>query len=117
MQPKKVTPNAFAAGPPAGTAETLQELNGQLVRRITHTGTSGWFTYLHAEAFLLVASGEVTIEFRDQSLPLRTGDCLVIPARSEYRLVADAGVTLLVFEARFAPPFRAAPYQTPGYLW
>jgi mannose-6-phosphate isomerase-like protein (cupin superfamily) len=117
MQPKKVTSNAFAAGPPTGTAETLQEVNGQLVRRTTHTGTSGWFTYLHAEAFLLVAGGAVTIEFRDESLPLRTGDCLVIPVRSEYRLVADAGVTLLVFEARFAPAFAASPYQTPGYLW
>ena len=117
MQPKKVTPNVFAAGPTPGTAETLQELNGQLVRRITHTGTSGWFTYLHAEAFLLVADGKVTIEFRDDSLHLRAGDCLVIPARSEYRLASDAGVTLLVFEARFAPAYQASPYQTPGYLW
>ncbi|MBD0254492.1 MAG: hypothetical protein ICV83_02135 [Cytophagales bacterium] len=117
MQPKKVIANAFAAGPPTGAAETLQTLNGQLVKRVTHTGTSGWFSYLHAEAFLLVASGEMTIEFRDESLSLRAGDCLVIPARSEYRLVADAGVTLLVFEARFAPPFQALAYQTPGYLW
>jgi mannose-6-phosphate isomerase-like protein (cupin superfamily) len=117
MQTKTVPTNAFATGAAAGAAETLQTLNGQLVKRVTHAGTSGWFTYLHAEAFLLVTTGQVTIEFRDESLVLGAGDCLVIPVRAEYRLVTETVATLLVFEACFAPPFQAMPYKVPGYLW
>lgn len=78
--------------------EIIARLNGQEVKLVKFRGAFVWHQHSDADEFFLCLEGTFRIEFRDRSVELRPGDCLVVPRGVEHRPVADEEVAVLLFE-------------------
>src|SRR2546430_10979342 len=56
------------------------------------------YTTLFRSELFLVWRGQMTVEFRDRRLTLKTGEFCVVPRGVEHRTMADAEAEVLVFE-------------------
>lgn len=76
----------------------VAELNGQRVLVVKLLGEFVWHHHEHEDELFLVLSGELELEFRDRSVTLRPGECLVVPRGVEHRPVAKEEVHVVLFE-------------------
>lgn len=74
------------------------ELNGQHVKLAKLQGEFVWHHHEHEDELFLVLDGELTLEFRDRTVTLREGECLVVPRGVEHRPVAKRETHVLLFE-------------------
>jgi mannose-6-phosphate isomerase-like protein (cupin superfamily) len=75
------------------------ELNGQAVKLAKVEGEFVWHHHDEADELFFVRSGELTIEFRDESdVTLQEGELVVVPRGVEHRPVADEEAEILLFE-------------------
>jgi len=74
----------------------VAELNGQEVKVVKFKGVFPW--HMHEDEFFLVWRGEMAIEFRDYSVPLKAGEFCVVPRGTEHRTSATDEAEVLVFE-------------------
>ncbi|PSQ42484.1 mannose-6-phosphate isomerase [Halobacteriales archaeon QS_9_68_42] len=92
---------AFASFDEPWSPRLAGELNGQTVKLARAEGEFVWHSHEDADELFLVRSGELRIEFRDQSdMTLRPGEFLVVPRGVEHRPVAEEEAEILLFEPR-----------------
>ena len=78
--------------------KVVAQLNGQELKLIKFAGVFPWHHHEHEDELFLVWRGEMRIEFRDQSVRLRSGEFCVVPRGVEHRTMADVEAEVLVFE-------------------
>jgi len=74
------------------------ELNGQMVKLAKIQGEFIWHKHDHEDELFLVIEGEFVMEFRDQNIPLKAGEMLIVPRGVEHRPVAEKECQILLFE-------------------
>lgn len=74
------------------------ELNGQEVKLVKFQGTFVWHQHEREDELFLGISGRFRIEFRDRSVEIGPGECIVVPRGVEHRTVADEEAHVLLFE-------------------
>ena len=78
--------------------KVVARLNGQEVKIIKVKGEFPWHTHEKEDEFFLVWKGRFRIEFRDRTVVLDAGECLVVPRGTEHRTCADEEAEVLCFE-------------------
>ncbi len=74
------------------------ELNGQHVKLARLKGEFVWHKHEQEDELFYVLSGELRIEFRDNTVILREHEFLIIPRGVEHRPVAVEEVCIMLFE-------------------
>ena len=74
------------------------ELNGQEVKLVKFQGAFVWHHHESEDELFLGIHGRFRIEFRDMSVEIGPGECLVVPRGVEHRTVADEEAHVLLFE-------------------
>ena len=72
--------------------------NGQAVKLVKAQGEFLWHTHMHEDEFFLVHKGRFRVEFRDHSVEMGPGDCVLVPRGVEHRTCADEEAEVLIFE-------------------
>ena len=90
----------FAHLSEAGLNEETARLGGVNVRlvRVKGGGEGRWDHHEGTTEIVVVWSGEFTVDFRDQSLHLSSGQCCVVPAGAEHRGTSKAGAEIILFQ-------------------
>ncbi|MDB4887673.1 MAG: Cupin 2 conserved barrel domain protein [Gemmatimonadetes bacterium] len=78
--------------------KVIAELNGQQVKLAKFAGEFTWHHHADEDELFLVVAGRFRMELRDRSIELGPGELLVVPRGVEHRPVADAEVSVLLFE-------------------
>ncbi len=78
--------------------KVVAELNGQEVKLVKFQGAFVWHHHEHEDELFLGVHGRFRIEFRDRSVDIGPGECIVVPRGVEHRTVADEEAHVLVFE-------------------
>ncbi len=73
-------------------------LNGQHVKLAKFQGEFVWHKHEHEDELFYVLDGEFNMEFRDQTINLKTGEFIIVPKNTEHRPVAPKEVSVLLFE-------------------
>ncbi len=81
----------------------VAELNGQHVKLVKFAGDFVWHHHPSEDELFLVVEGEFEMQHRDSSglthsIPLKSGEFLVVPRGVEHRPVAAKEVSVLLFE-------------------
>jgi mannose-6-phosphate isomerase-like protein (cupin superfamily) len=78
--------------------KVIAQLNGQEVKLVKVQGTFPWHHHELEDELFLVWRGEMTIEFRDHRVTLRSGEFYVVSRGVEHRTMAETEAEVLVFE-------------------
>lgn len=78
--------------------KVIAELNGQEVKLVKFRGPFVWHHHDAADELFLVWRGSFRMEFRDRTVTIGEGECIVVPRGVEHRPVADEEVEILLFE-------------------
>ena len=90
---------AFASFDEQWSPRLAGELNGQAVKVAKVEGEFVWHQHEDADELFLVKTGELRIEFRDESdVVLREGEFVIVPQGVEHRPVAEDEAEILLFE-------------------
>lgn len=76
----------------------VADLNGQQLKLAKFLGAFDWHHHDAEDEAFLVLAGTFRMEFRDRSVEVCTGQCLVVPRGVEHRPVADEECHVLLFE-------------------
>lgn len=76
----------------------IAALNGQEVKVARLAGPFVWHRHTDADELFLVWRGRLRMEFRERTVELAAGDCLVVPRGVEHRPVAEQEAEVLLFE-------------------
>ncbi|MBI2214498.1 MAG: cupin domain-containing protein [Acidobacteria bacterium] len=76
----------------------VAELNGQHVKLVKFQGEFVWHQHEREDEMFLVLAGRFVMEFRDRQVPIAEGEFIVVPRGVEHRPVAEAEVSVLLFE-------------------
>jgi mannose-6-phosphate isomerase-like protein (cupin superfamily) len=74
------------------------ELNGQQVKLVKFKGEFVWHKHDLEEELFFVVAGQFKMEFRDKTVELKEGEFLIVPKGIEHRPVAEAEVSVMLFE-------------------
>ena len=74
------------------------ELNGQELKLVKFAGVFPWHHHECEDELFLVWRGEMTVEFRDRQVVLRSGDFCVVPHGVEHRTMTESEAEVLIFE-------------------
>ena len=92
---------AFASFDEPWSPRLAGELDGGAVKLARAEGEFVWHSHEDADELFFVWSGELRVEFREESdVTLRPGEFLVVPRGVEHRPVAEEGAEILLFETR-----------------
>jgi mannose-6-phosphate isomerase-like protein (cupin superfamily) len=78
--------------------KVVAQLNGQEVKLVKFQGTFPWHHHASEDEMFLVWKGQMTIEFRDQTVSLAPGEFCVVPRGIEHRTLAENEAEVLIFE-------------------
>jgi|SRR5579871_6160751 len=76
----------------------VAELNGQHVKITKFKGEFVWHDHANEDEFFMVLRGSFRMDFRDKSVTLNEGDCIVVPRGVEHRPFAEQEVEVMLFE-------------------
>jgi mannose-6-phosphate isomerase-like protein (cupin superfamily) len=76
----------------------VAELNGQQVKLAKLQGEFVWHKHDHEDEMFYVLKGELQMEFRDKTVPIKENEFIVVPRGVEHRPVAAKEVHLMLFE-------------------
>ncbi len=81
-------------------SEETAQLGGVNVRlvRVKGGGEGRWDHHDRTTETVVVWSGDFTVEFRDQTLHLSSGQCCVVPVGAEHRGTSKAGAEVILFQ-------------------
>ena len=74
------------------------ELNGQHVKLAKILGEFDWHKHDDEDEMFLVIEGEFNMELRHETIPIQTGEFIVIPKGVEHRPVAENEALIMLFE-------------------
>ena len=78
--------------------KVIAALNGQEVKVVKFAGVFPWHRHENEDEMFLVCGGEMTIEFRDRKVTLRSCEICVVPRGVEHRTMAEVEAEVLIFE-------------------
>ena len=78
--------------------KVIARLNNQEIKLIKVQGEFPWHHHQNEDEFFLVWKGRFRVEFRDHTVTLDPGECLVVPHGTEHRTCADEEAEILCFE-------------------
>ena len=78
--------------------KVIASLNGQDVKLVKVQGVFPWHHHDREDEFFLVWKGRFRVEFRDRTVELGPGECVVVPRGVEHRTCADEEAHILCFE-------------------
>jgi mannose-6-phosphate isomerase-like protein (cupin superfamily) len=78
--------------------KTIAALNGQEVKIVKVKGEFPWHHHADEDEFFMVWKGMFRVEFRDRTVTLGPGECVVVPRGTEHRTCADEEACILCFE-------------------
>lgn len=83
-----------------GQSEETTLLGGVNVRlvRVKGGGEGRWDQHSGTTETVVVWSGDFTVEFRDHTLHLSSGQCCVVPVGAEHRGTSKAGAEVVLFQ-------------------
>lgn len=89
----------FARLQATGGREETAVLGGMKIRTVRVAGgdEGRWDSHAHTSETVVVWSGDFTVEFRDHTLSLGTGQCCVVPVGAEHRGTSRAGAEVVLF--------------------
>jgi mannose-6-phosphate isomerase-like protein (cupin superfamily) len=73
-------------------------LNEQEVKLVKFQGTFIWHHHKREDERFLDIRGRFRVEFRDRSIEVGPGECIIVPRGIEHRTVADEEAHVLIFE-------------------
>lgn len=73
-------------------------LNGQHLKLVKVLGEFTWHRHEREDEMFLVLSGELEMQFRDRTVRLRRGECLVVPRGVEHCPRAKRETAVMLFE-------------------
>ena len=76
----------------------VAQLNGQHVKLAKFVGEFVWHHHPSEDELFLVIKGRFCMEFRDKSVLLEEGECIVVPKGIEHRPSSTEEVSVLLFE-------------------
>src|SRR5688572_7543469 len=76
----------------------IAELNGQEVKLAKLKGEFIWHKHDKEDELFLVLKGTLHMAFRDKTVVLKKGDCIVVPRGVEHKPIAKKEVQVLLFE-------------------
>lgn len=76
----------------------VAQLNGQFVKVAKVKGEFLWHHHEAEDELFLILKGSLLIEFEDEAVTLREGECLVVPRGVRHRPVADQECWIVLFE-------------------
>jgi len=74
------------------------ELNGQHVKLAKFEGPFVWHHHDTEDEMFLVLRGDLTIEFRDGTVQLASGEFVIVPRAVEHRPISAGETHVLLFE-------------------
>lgn len=74
------------------------ELNGQHVKVVRLLGEFVWHHHDNEDEMFFVLDGTLSLEFRERTVELRSGEFCIVPRGVEHRPVAREEVKVLLFE-------------------
>ena len=74
------------------------KVNNQEVRLAKIEGAFEWHHHEGIDEAFFVVKGAFTMRFRDQDVPMKTGDFIVVPAGVEHMPVADEECWIMMIE-------------------
>lgn len=80
------------------TPKIVGQINDQHVKIARIEGDFDWHKHDHEDEMFLVIEGEIEIEFRDKSIPLKVGEFLVVPKGVEHRPRARKEAKIMLIE-------------------
>jgi mannose-6-phosphate isomerase-like protein (cupin superfamily) len=72
--------------------------NGQEVKIVKVQGEFPWHHHDAEDEFFMVWKGRFRVEFRDRTVDLGPGECVVVPRGLEHRTCADQEAEILLIE-------------------
>ena len=78
--------------------KVIANLNGQEVKVIKVKGEFPWHHHDNEDEFFMVWKGRFRVEFRDQTVEMGPGECVVVLRGVEHRTCADEEAEVLCFE-------------------
>ena len=83
-----------------GLSEETAHLGGVNVRlvRVKGGGEGRWDHHDRTTETVVVWSGEFTVEFRDYTLHLSSGQCCVVPVGAEHRGTSKTGAEVILYQ-------------------
>lgn len=78
--------------------KVIAELNGQEVKLVKVQGEFVWHHHDVEDELFLVHKGRLRMEFKERTIELGPGECIVVPHGVEHRPVALDEVELILFE-------------------
>lgn len=83
-----------------GLTEETTRLGGVDVRlvRVQGGGEGRWDLHTETAETVVVWRGDFTVEFRDRTVSLSSGQCCVVPAGAEHRGTSATGAEVILFQ-------------------
>lgn len=78
----------------------IAEMNDYQFKLAKVQGEFVWHSHADTDEVFIVLEGELTLEFRDKSVPLAVGEMYVIPKGVEHRPVASRECCIMLVEPR-----------------
>lgn len=78
----------------------VAELNGQYVKVAKIKGEFVWHSHSNEDEMFMALQGEFVMEFRDRTITLSEGECIVVPKGVEHRPVAEEECEIMLFEPK-----------------
>ena len=82
------------------TPKIIGELNNQEVKLAKLKGDFVWHDHKDEDELFLVIKGQLTIEFRDNTVVLNEGEMIIVPRGVEHKPSAKEEVHVLLFEPK-----------------
>ncbi|AFA50068.1 cupin domain-containing protein [Acetobacterium woodii] len=78
----------------------IGEINESYVKLAKLKGDFVWHTHENEDEMFYVLKGTLTMKFREKSVQLNEGECLVIPSGIEHMPVAEEEVHVMLIESK-----------------
>lgn len=78
--------------------KVIANVNGQEIKIVKVKGEFPWHHHEQVDEFFMVWKGTFRVEFRDHSVSLGPGECVVVPRGVEHRTCADDEAEIVCFE-------------------
>ena len=82
------------------TPKIVGELNGQYIKIAKIEGEFVWHQHDAEDEYFQVIRGEIMIHFRDETVRLREGECIIVPRGIEHRPEAKEEAWIMMFEPK-----------------
>ena len=98
MQHKIVFGEKLARITRAFDPKIIGELNGQHLKLVKIAGEFTWHHHEHEDECFLVLAGEFDMQFRDRTVRVAAGECIIVPRGVEHCPRAEREASVLLIE-------------------